>query len=109
MIFDRAQTWIIPGVIYNINPTHKNNQGCQASPGPFGCLTCPLAQCLYDTTDPRLCDGSGQTVENLSTGRGSGIFRCSVCDRPDIEVEQIGRGHYMARNHYPRPRIEVSA
>ena len=47
--FNPDLTWFIPMGLgesgLNMNPTHKNNQGCEVSPKPFGCLVCPLKDC----------------------------------------------------------------
>ncbi len=54
--YDKTQTWFIelaPGSKINMNPTHKNNQGCAESPGPFGCLICPLDECTLRDYKPK--------------------------------------------------------
>ena len=109
-LFDPSQTWMIPGVDININPTHRYNQGCDASPGPYGCLVCPLPECTYDERkDARLCEGSGDTAPNLSSDSGPGLFRCRVCDTPNIQMRRLGkvngRYEYAVGNHYPRTAV----
>tara|TARA_Y100000310_G_scaffold279282_1_gene298306 strand:- start:793 stop:1194 length:402 start_codon:yes stop_codon:yes gene_type:complete len=33
----------------NLHP----ESGCEISPAPYGCLTCPLPHCKYDNADPK--------------------------------------------------------
>ena len=101
--YDPKQTWRIPDVGYNINPTRRSTWGCEVNPVPFGCLRCPSPECVYDMApDTSLCAGSGESVANTSVTSGPGLFRCGACDRPDIAVEEIGRGVYVAANHNVR-------